>query len=109
MDLGGCNLGEQCDYVHPSLCSSSVKNKTCSHIGSDKKCPKGYHIKGTRSPPSGDNVNNKKSNTKTKNSTKQDVPSGVMDFLGALVKISKAIDKAQEKPPDLKTLLMSLA
>ena len=55
-------------------------------------------------------MNTNKSNTKTQNSTtKQDVPSGVMDFLGALVKISKAIDKAQEKPPDLKTLLMSLA
>ena len=55
-------------------------------------------------------MNNNKSNNKTKNrATKNDAPSGVMDFLGALVKISKAIDKAQEKPPDLKTLLMSLA
>ena len=34
---------------------------------------------------------------------------GVMDFLGAIVKISKAIDKAQEKPLDLKNLLRSLA
>ena len=32
----------------------------------------------------------------------------VMDFLGAIVNISKALEKAQERPPDLKTLLRSL-
>ena len=32
----------------------------------------------------------------------------VMDFLGAIVNINKALEKAQEKPPDLKTLLRSL-
>ena len=32
----------------------------------------------------------------------------VMDFLGAIVNISKALEKAQERPPNLKTLLRFL-
>ena len=50
-----------------------------------------------------DNSRSSEPNSKTDNTTNV-----VMNFLGAIVKISKALDKAQEKPPDLKTLLRSL-
>ena len=42
------------------------------------------------------------------NSKADNTTDGVMDFLGAIVNISKALEKAQERPPDLKTLLRSL-
>ena len=47
-----------------------------------------------------DNSRSSKSNSKTDNTT-----NGVMDFLGAIVNISKALEKAQDRPPNLKTLL----
>ena len=50
-----------------------------------------------------DNSCSSKPGSKTDNPT-----DGDMDFLEVIVNISKALEKAQEKPPDRKTLLRSL-
>ena len=46
---GGCEKGNDCDYLHPKICPSSFKNKTCKFIDTDKKCTRGYHLKNTKS------------------------------------------------------------
>ena len=50
-----------------------------------------------------DNSRSSEPNSKTDNTT-----DGVIDYLGAIVNISRTLEKAQERPPDLKTLLRSL-
>ena len=44
----GYQLGKDCDWIHPMICSSSLKDRTCRFLGTDSKCRRGYHIRGTK-------------------------------------------------------------
>ena len=43
-----CAQGIRCKDFHPQMCPESLYTKTCSKIKGAKRCPKGYHINGTK-------------------------------------------------------------
>ena len=45
---GGCTFGEKCKFVHPKICPSSLKDKTCDNCGPGVRCRRGFHLRGTK-------------------------------------------------------------
>jgi hypothetical protein len=45
---GGCKNGNTCPQIHPRMCRESVKSRQCSKQKEEKRCPLGYHMRGTK-------------------------------------------------------------
>jgi hypothetical protein len=45
---GGCKSGDSCQSIHPRMCRESIKSRQCTRQKDDKRCPLGYHVRGTK-------------------------------------------------------------
>ena len=59
---GGCSDKDKCGSVHPTMCTSSLKSRTCSKFGTGEKCREGYHLKNTTKS---DVIQTKQTNTQS--------------------------------------------
>jgi hypothetical protein len=46
--LGGCKSGDSCQNVHPRMCRESIRSRQCTKQKDEKRCPLGYHVRGTK-------------------------------------------------------------
>ena len=47
---GGCKSSSECNLAHPRMCKEPVSKGTCKFIGTDSKCTRGFHVRGTKAP-----------------------------------------------------------
>jgi hypothetical protein len=45
---GGCKNGDSCTDLHPRMCRESMKTRQCTKQKDEKRCPLGYHLRGTK-------------------------------------------------------------